>query len=316
MPDDNRAILTCAVGFEDLVRGDLMEQYAVRSRQVGPGEVSAEQLPPVLNTMIDTVALPWDGTPGQLQALVAPLVDDVTGFRVQVTEPAAREELVDSVAAATGWVNRPGDWQVNLDPGRGRVELGPLAWAARFGRMRRLPATTPPTVAAGLLRLAKLKPGMKLLDPCGGVASIPIIDAIERPEGHGWSIDADNAAIADASANVAERGLTARIDVRRGDATALDLADLFIDRVVSDLPFGKKVGTNQENRMLYPAILKEVERVLAVDGRAVLLTDDKRFFEQAVQRARGLKVVAQRIVRYNNVTPTAYVLRRSRKPRR
>lgn len=293
-----------------------MEQYAVRSRQVGPGEVSAEQLPPVLNTMIDTVALPWDGTPGQLQALVAPLVDDVTGFRVQVTEPAAREELVDSVAAATGWVNRPGDWQVNLDPGRGRVELGPLAWAARFGRMRRLPATTPPTVAAGLLRLAKLKPGMKLLDPCGGVASIPIIDAIERPEGHGWSIDADNAAIADASANVAERGLTARIDVRRGDATALDLADLFIDRVVSDLPFGKKVGTNQENRMLYPAILKEVERVLAVDGRAVLLTDDKRFFEQAVQRARGLKVVAQRIVRYNNVTPTAYVLRRSRKPRR
>lgn len=316
MPEDNRVILTCAVGFEDLVRGDLMEQYAVRSRQVGPGEVSAEQLPPALNTMIDTVALPWDGTTRDLPSLVAPLVPDVSGFRVQATDPAERDELVNSIAAATGWVNRPGDWQVNLDPARGRAEVGPMAWAARFGRMRRLPATTPPTVAAGLLRLAKLKAGMTLLDPGGGVATIPIIDAIERPEGHGWSIDADAAAVADAHANVAERDLTDRIDVRRGDATALELADLSVDRVVSDLPFGKKVGTNQENRVLYPAILREVERVLTADGRAVLLTDDKRFFEQAVQRARGLKVVAQRVVRYNKVTPTAYVLRRSRKPRR
>lgn len=316
MPEDNRAILTCAVGFEDLVRGDLMEQYAVRSRQLGPGEVSVEQLPPALNTMIDTVAMPWDGGTTGLQALVAPLVPVVTGFRVQATDPAQRGELIDSITAATGWRNQPSDWQVNLDLDRGRVEIGPLAWAARFGRMRRLPATTPPAVAAGLVRLAKLKPGMTLLDPCGGVATIPIVDAIERAEGHGWSIDSDSAAVADAAANVAERDLTVRIDVRRGDATALELPDLSVDRVVSDLPFGKKVGTNEQNRVLYPAILREVERVLTIDGRAVLLTDDKRFFEQAVQRARGLKVVASRVVRYNKVTPTAYVLRRSRKPRR
>lgn len=309
-------ILTCAVGFEDLVRGDLMEQYAVRSRQVGPGQVSAEQLPPALNTMIDTVALPWDGNPDGLQALVRPLVPAVEGFRVQATDPSQREELVNAVTATTDWANRPGAWQVNLDPARGRVEIGPLAWAARFGRMRRLPATTPPAVAAGLLRLAKLKPGMTLLDPCGGVATLPIVDAIERPDGHGWSIDSDSAAIAEATANVADRALSDRIDVRRGDAAALELPDLSVDRVISDLPFGKKVGSNQENRVLYPAILREIERVLTADGRVVLLTDDKRFFEQAVQRARGLKVVAQRVVRYNNVTPTAYVLRRSRKPRR
>lgn len=316
MPEDNRAILTCAVGFEDLLRGDLMEQYSVRSRQVGPGEVSVEDLPPVLNTMIDTVAVPWDGDPAGVGALVAPFASDIVGFRVQATDAAARDELIDSVAAATGWANQPGDWQLNLDYDRGRVEIGPLAWAARFGRMRRLPATTPPTVAAGLLRLAKLKPGMTLLDPCGGVATVPIVDAIERPAGHGWSIDADATAVAEAAANVADRHLADRIDVRRGDAAALDLPDLSVDRVVCDLPFGKKVGSNQENRVLYPAILRDVERVLAADGRAVLLTDDKRFFEQAVQRARGLKVVAQRVVRYNKVTPTAYVLRRSRRPKR
>lgn len=309
-------ILTCAVGFEDLVRGDLMEEYAVRSRQVGLGELFAEQLPPALNTMIDTVALPWDGNAAALPSLVAPLAAEVSGFRVQVSDPGERDQLVNAVAAATGWTNRPGDWQLNVDPAHSRVEIGPLAWAARFGRMRRLPATTPPTVGAGLLRLAKLKPGMTLLDPCGGVATIPIVDAIERPEGHSWSIDADGSAVADAEANVGERELGDRIDVRRGDATALDLPDLSVDRVVSDLPFGKKVGSNVENRVLYPAILREVERVLTADGRVVLLTDDKRFFEQAVQRARGLKVVAQRVVRYNKVTPTAYVLRRSRKPRR
>lgn len=312
-------ILTCAAGFEDLVRGDLMERYAVRSRQVGPGELLAEQLPPSLGTMIDTVSLPWDpdlaGVPEAMAALGVELRAQ-PAFRVQESDPGRRAELIETVAAQTGWVNDPGDWQLNLDPGRQRVDIGPLAWSARFGPMRRLPATTPPVVAAGLVRLAKVKPAMTLLDPCGGVGTVAIVDAADRAEGRGWSIDDDPAATRAAADNVEARALGDRVIVVEGDAAALPLDDLSIDRVVGDLPFGKRIGSTAQNRTLYPAILREIDRVLAPDGRAVLLTDDKRFFEQAVQRARGLKVVAQRVARYNRVTPTAYVLRRSRKPRR
>ena len=52
--------------------------------------------------------------------------------------------------------------------------------------------------------------------------------------------------------------------------------------------------------------------VLTADGRAVLLTDDQRPFPDAVRRQRGLKVVKQTPVRYNDVSPTAYRLTRVR----
>lgn len=319
-------ILTCAAGFEDLVRGDLREEYGVRSRVLAPGRLSVEGALELgaWGPMVDTVGLSIpqvaDELPAAVQELeLARLGVDLAGpvtFRVQDDDPVRRAATIAAVTEALGWVNSPGDWRVNLDPARGIAEVGPLAWAARYGTMRRQPATTPPVVAAGLLRLAKVKPGMRLLDPCAGVGTIPIIDAMTRPEGAGVSLDENAASCEDARANVADRDLADRVQVRRADATALDLPDLSVDRVVSDLPFGKRIGSHEHNQVLYPAILRSLERVLAADGRMVLMSDDKRVFTDAVQRTRGLKVVAERVVRYNNVTPTAYVVQRSRKPRR
>lgn len=43
--------------------------------------------------------------------------------------------------------------------------------------------------------------------------------------------------------------------------------------VISDLPFGKRIGSKTDNRKLYPAILKEFARVIKPgSGRACLLT--------------------------------------------
>ncbi|MEO8851273.1 MAG: hypothetical protein ABI360_06045, partial [Allobranchiibius sp.] len=100
------------------------------------------------------------------------------------------------------------------------------------------------------------------------------------------------------------------------DATALQIGDQSIDRVVTDLPFGKRIGSNTNNVELYPRVLREIERVLTPSGRCVLLTDDKRVFEDALARTRGLKVVREVVVRYNGVNPSAYVVTRSRKPAR
>jgi tRNA (guanine6-N2)-methyltransferase len=95
-------------------------------------------------------------------------------------------------------------------------------------------------------------------------------------------------------------------------AEALPLTARSVDRVVANLPFGKQVGSHRDNQRLYPAVLAELDRVLTADGRAVLLTEDKRLLEASVQRRRGLKVVRQRLLKYNGATPTAYVLTRPR----
>lgn len=315
-------IVTCAVGFEDLFRGDLLQEHGLRSRMLAPGEIWLKGVTSLgflaTTTAIDRVALPWgkDESPdvlaaalGQLQGLT---LDSPMRFRVQAT-PDARAALIERYERA-GWINAPGDWQINLDVEQSAAQLGPLAWAARFGPIRRLPAATPVSVVAGLLRLAKCAPHDLLLDPCAGVGTVPIVDAINRPDGRGIGVELEGLAVEVASQNVRDRGLQSRIDLVQGDATTLQIADQSVDQVVTDLPFGKRIGSNTNNVELYPQVLREVERVLAPAGRCVLLTDDKRVFKDALARTRGLKIVREIVVRYNGVNPSAYVVARSRKP--
>lgn len=349
-------ILTCPVGLEDLVRGDLREGDGVPSRLIAPGLIDLDRSidRDALPAMVSRAAIRLGGTsaaaggdrptesaerePRAGASLVTPAelvealravdwpvwgISEPVRFRIHLPgrdQERPRAQLSAAVERDLGWVNAPDDWQLNLDispeaveSGGARAELGPWAWAARFGALQRRPATTPGAVAAGLLRLAKARPGDTVLDPCGGVATIGVVDALTRG-GPAISIDLDTESVAAARANqalVAEGAL----DVQIGDATKLTLADGSVHRVVSDLPFGKRIGSNEANRTLYPAILREIERVLAADGRCVLLTDDKRVFVDAVARARGLKVVGERVIRYNGVAPSAYIVTRSRRPR-
>lgn len=312
-------ILTCALGLEDLLRGDL-QQAGARAVVLGDGELQVEvdELSLVsTNTMVDRIAVPWrPGDSSSVEDLCRTAgFEGEIAFRVHTHDAGERGRQVTEIVGTTGWRNDPSHWQINVVPALGRAEIGPLAWASRFGRMQRLPATTPPSVAAGVVRLAKIDPGMSLLDCCGGVGTIPIVDALTR-DGQGLAIDFNADSIALAHTNIRTFGLDGRVFAEEGDATYLDLADASVDRVVSDVPFGKKIGSNRQNDALYPGLVAELARVLTEDGRAVIITDDKRRFADVVARDRSLKIVKQTPLRYNGVTPTAFSLSRVRTRRR
>jgi 23S rRNA G2445 N2-methylase RlmL len=86
--------------------------------------------------------------------------------------------------------------------------------------------------------------------------------------------------------------------------------------VISNLPFGKQVGTHRDNELLYPGLMGEIARTLRQDGRAVLLTEDKRLLVDSVARTPGLKIIRERLLRYNGASPTAYVIMRTRTVKR
>lgn len=76
------------------------------------------------------------------------------------------------------------------------------------------------------------------------------------------------------------------VQLLRGNAGVvggLPLADASVDKVLTDLPFGKQFGSLEDNRWLYPRVLMELARVLRVGGRAVLLTNQQN--RQAMQEA-------------------------------
>ncbi|ETN69218.1 hypothetical protein NECAME_05323 [Necator americanus] len=60
------------------------------------------------------------------------------------------------------------------------------------------------------------------------------------------------------------------------DAVELPFRESSVDAIVTDLPFGKKIGSIVDNRILYPRLLVEWERVVKPSGRLVVMTHDKR----------------------------------------
>jgi SAM-dependent methyltransferase len=231
-------------------------------------------------------------------------------FRVGVDDPVVRQQVITDVEKRLGWVNRPSDWDVNLTQMTDSwyAEIGPLSWMRRLGSLERLPWSTTPLVAEVLVRLAKVRAKDRVVDPFCGTGTI--LRAVRRrePSTRVLGLDHDPQAIAIARRNgVAELG--------RAKAEALPLPRNSVDRIITNLPFGKQVGTHHGNLTLYPAVLHEIDRVLTSTGRAVLLTEDKRLLTKAIEQQKALKVARHRLLRYNGATPTAYVLTRPRRTR-
>ncbi|MFG1626836.1 methyltransferase domain-containing protein [Kribbella sp. NPDC049227] len=251
--------------------------------------------------------LEQSGETGVLATLPSPI-----GFRVGCDDPGVRYSVITAIERELRWINQPGSWDVNLTrTAEGWIaEVGPLSWMRRFGRLERLPWSTTPLVAEVLVRLAKLQPGQRIVDPFCGTGTILLAALRRQPTARVLGTDRDPRALAIADHNRQQLGRLAQ-----AAAEALPYAAGTVDRIVTNLPFGKLVGTHHANRTLYPAALSEINRVLTTDGRAVLLTEDKRLLHKAIEQQRGLKLARQRLLKYNGATPTAYVLARPRERR-
>ena len=217
---------------------------------------------------------------------------------------ADRWAVRDRLVADHGWVNAPDAWDVNIEPGG--AEIGGLFLTQRFGELLRTPASTNPVVAAVMIRLAKIEPGQTVVDPFCGAGTLLVYAAEMARPGRLLGLDAQNRWLRMAADNLQRRGH--RGGLVRADAAHLPVGTGAADRVVANLPFGKRVGSHRVNAALYPAALAEIARVLPGGGRAVLLTDDKRLFRETVQRTRLVRVVKEIVLARGGLHPSAYVL--------
>ena len=210
----------------------------------------------------------------------------------------------DRLESGYGWQNSPNAWDVNVEPGG--AEIGALYLTQRFGELRRTPASTNPVVAAVLTRLAKIEPGQTVLDPFCGAATLLVHAAEMARPGRLIGFDVQQRWLRMAAENLRGRGTSALL--ARVDAGHLPLATGTVDRVMANLPFGKRVGSHRVNAELYPAALAEIARVLPGRGRAVLLTDDKRLFRETVQRTHLVRVIKEIVLARGGLHPSAYVV--------
>ncbi|EGW06181.1 THUMP domain-containing protein 3 [Cricetulus griseus] len=156
------------------------------------------------------------------------------------------------------------------------------------------PTTLRSTLAYGMLRLCEPEPTDVIVDPMCGTGAIPIEGATEWS--HCYHIAGDNNPLAVNRAANNILSLLTKSQIKDGktswglpiDAVQWDICNLplrtaSVDIIVTDMPFGKRMGSKKRNWNLYPASLREMGRVCRPGtGRAVLLTQDKKCFTKAL----------------------------------
>jgi ubiquinone/menaquinone biosynthesis C-methylase UbiE len=241
--------------------------------------------------------------PGVHQRVVLHTIDGAADLLIEELRALSTIHSIRQISATTVECGLDGPLQ-NL-AGSG-LYAGSPAYTERFGRLERLPWATNLIVAEVLTRLAKLRPGQHVLDPFCGTGTILLSVHRREPAARVAGFDHDPHALELAARNGCQV-------LTRANAAELPVADGSVDRVITNLPFGKQVGSHRINRSLYPAFVSELDRILTTDGRAVLLTEDKRLLRAAIEKQQGLKVVRERLLKYNGATPTAYTLTRLRR---
>ncbi len=160
------------------------------------------------------------------------------------------------------------------------VRLSDRTMRHRRYKVAHLPASLRPTLAAAMVFLSQPRPGDRFCDPMCGAGTILIERAMAERYAGLWGGDWDPAALAAAQANIGPRHRP--LTLHRWDATRLPLADASLDRLVTNLPFGKQMGSATENQRLYRHFFQEMARVVRPGGRAVLLTSQHALVSQGL----------------------------------
>ncbi|XP_067929736.1 tRNA (guanine(6)-N2)-methyltransferase THUMP3-like [Watersipora subatra] len=178
-------------------------------------------------------------------------------------------------------------------------------------------------ISAALLRLANIQAGDVVLDPMCGSGSITLEGAVEHPKAFHMAADEQEYCVECTRTNIlaldakrqANKLSSLNAGVMRWDATNLPLQTASINAIVTDLPFGKRMGTKTDNRKLYPLFLVEAARItIPGSGRAILLSADKNCMRRVLPKVREWWVVPRTtFLNHGGIRSCIYVLRRTAK---
>lgn len=147
------------------------------------------------------------------------------------------------------------------------IQLGHNALHERAYKNAQHPGSLKPTVAAAMLQLADLQAGDTLFDPCCGAGTI-LLEAPENIFISGGDIDLSALNATQENATHAGKSIT----VSQWDSRILPLKAHSVDKLVTNLPWGRQITVDDELADFYTATCTEIQRVLKPDGCAIILT--------------------------------------------
>jgi tRNA (guanine6-N2)-methyltransferase len=188
------------------------------------------------------------------------------------------------------------------------VRLSDASMRHREYKREHLPASLRPTVAAAMSLLSRPSEKDIVLDPLCGAGTILVERGLMTPFDRLVGGDIEEEAVGMARRNTRAAGILATI--RSWDARALPLDDASVTRILTNLPFGKKVGSHETNEDLYKALIGEFGRVLAPGGLMVTLTSEDRLWN-TILRDNGWKVVKKVVLVVLGLPASIFIIERA-----
>jgi tRNA (guanine6-N2)-methyltransferase len=188
------------------------------------------------------------------------------------------------------------------------LRLSDASMRHRTYKHEHLPASLRPTVAASMAWLSQPRAQDIVLDPLCGAGTLLVERALLGPVARSLGGDVREDAVKMARRNAR----TAKVDMnlQEWDACDLPLDAASVTHIITNLPFGKQIGTHAENKVLYKALMKEFDRVVAVGGRIVSLTSEDQLWEQIVHN-QGWRIVKKVILIVLGQPASIYITERA-----
>jgi len=173
------------------------------------------------------------------------------------------------------------------DTNRGDIDLFKREWRKSF-----VPAGINPSLAYVLCSLAKLNKNDVLLDPFCGGSTIPITAEMYFGVRKAFASDISGKAIDISLENWKAAGIKKNKYVLfRSNVSTLKLQPKSITKIVTNMPFGIRVGSHELNEKLYKSFAFRMNHLLTDDGTAIVLTQEKLLIEDVMKNDFDISTV-------------------------
>ncbi|MDE2946308.1 MAG: RNA methyltransferase [Chloroflexota bacterium] len=189
-----------------------------------------------------------------------------------------------------------------------RTTLQPLS--KRDYRLKDMPGSLNATVAYAMTQVKPLGEKAAVVNLCSGSSTILIEHALQRSHDRLLAIDKDPAMIMAGRRNSAASAISPGIDHLRADAAKTPLPPALADRIYADLPFGNLVGSHDENRLLYPAVLQEAARLARPQSAFVVLTHEIALMRKSLRQSPW-RAISETRINLRGLRPCLFVLERN-----
>jgi 23S rRNA G2445 N2-methylase RlmL len=202
------------------------------------------------------------------------------------------------------WVTVVGEWAMI------GIRLSDRKMRHRTYKEEHRPASLRPTLAAAMVTLSEPTPEDRFCDPMCGAGTILAERALHSPYRELIGGDNDPEALQAAQVNLSNVRYAGDQVLHLWDATSLPLRTGTLDAIVTNLPFGVRMGSRASNRPLYASFFREMVRLLCPGGRAVLLTSEKELMRERLQAHPELVREQELLIGVLGQAARIYVLRR------